>query len=228
LQIALVNLEELVSTLDNQVAYWSTTGAGKTFSHPINFAWLDSLSNAQVHILDYGCGYGRTMHLLYEHGYHNLEGVDTASGMFARARQSYPDLTFTLIDSLPLPHMNDSFDVALLFAVLTCIPGDAAQQTLVRELFRTLKPGGLLYISDLLLQTDERNQARYHAFQEKYGTYGVFETGDGDGAVCRHHDRDWLHALVADFEPVYTDEMEVMTMNQHPVCAYQLLVQKPA
>ncbi len=214
-----------MSTLDNQIAYWNTTGASKTFSHPVNFAWLDSLLNSQAHILDYGCGYGRTMHLLYEHGYHNLEGVDSAPGMLARARQSCPDLTFTQIGSLPLPHSDASFDAALLFAVLTCIPGDATQQALVRELFRVLKPGGLLYISDLLLQTDERNLARYHAFQERYGRYGVFETGDG--AVCRHHDKDWLHSLVADFEPVHTDEIEVMTMNQHPVKAFQLLIRKP-
>lgn len=42
----------------------------------------------------------------------------------------------------------------VLFAVLTCIPLDGEQRDLVREISRVLRPGGLLYISDLLLNRD--------------------------------------------------------------------------
>jgi SAM-dependent methyltransferase len=124
-----------------------------------------------------------------------------------------------------LDHGDGSVDVVLLFAVLTCVPSDAGQRELVAELHRVLRPGGLLYLSDLCLQEDQRNRSRYQRFAAKYGTYGVFETGDG--AVCRHQTPDWLHGLLADFDPVATREITVETMNGHPARATQLLLTKP-
>ena len=54
------------------------------------------------------------------------------------------------------------------------------------EIRRVLRPGGILYVNDFLLFTDDRNKARYEKFNNKYGEYGVFELPEG--AVCRHHD----------------------------------------
>ncbi|MEV7439075.1 hypothetical protein ACIQJX_28045 [Streptomyces griseoviridis] len=86
----------------------------------------------------------------------------------------------------------------------TCIPGDEAQHRLIAELSRILKSGGILYISDLLLQDDERNRnrnrSRYDRHADHYGSYGVFETGDG--AVCRHHPREWFSTLLAGFQTI--------------------------
>jgi hypothetical protein len=115
-------------------------------------------------------------------------------------------------------------DAVLLFAVLTCIPHDEDQRVLIDELVRVLKPGGILYISDLGLQGDERNRDRYDIFQQKYGVYGVFETGDG--AVCRHHTMEWLRSLVSSCELLATEEVEVVTMNGHHSQAVQLLARK--
>jgi SAM-dependent methyltransferase len=41
------------------------------------------------------------------------------------------------------PCWDACFDVVLLFAVLTCVPGDEAQHRLIAELHRVLRPGGL-------------------------------------------------------------------------------------
>jgi SAM-dependent methyltransferase len=118
-----------------------------------------------------------------------------------------------------------SFDVVLLFAVLTCIPDADAQQALVGELNRVLAPGGLLYISDMVLQDDERNRSRYAARVRQFGTpYGVFATDDG--AVCRHHDIAELRALLSDFDLVGERGIEVATMNGHLSQAVQLLARK--
>lgn len=209
---------------DDQIEYWDNTGVTKTFSHPINFSWLDGLLDSQSRILDYGCGYGRVMDLLYAHGYRNVEGVDFSAQMISRGRQSFPHLSFQVIHSPSLSYSDGFFDAVLLFAVLTCIPHDEAQRALIAELVRVLKPGGILYISDLGLQSDERNQERYRIFQQKYGVYGIFETGDG--AVCRHHDMEWLRSLVSNCELLATEEVEVVTMNGHRSQAIQLLVRK--
>jgi SAM-dependent methyltransferase len=209
----------------NQLAYWNSTGATKTFTHPIDLTWLADLPD-RARILDYGCGYGRLAGLLHSHGTGHVEGADTAPALIDRARQQHPGLTFHLLDNPPqLPHPDASIDAVVLFAVLTCIPTDEGQRQLAAELHRVLRPGGIAYISDLCLQDDQRNINRYQQFAATYGTYGVFETSDG--AICRHHTLAWLHELLRDFAVTTTREITVDTMNGHSVKATQLLATKP-
>jgi SAM-dependent methyltransferase len=211
-----------MATLDNQSGYWNSTGAAKTFGHPVEPSWLERV-DPQAHVLDYGCGYGRLSGVLAELGFTNVEGVDVAPNLIARAREQRPGSRFTLLDTPPmLSHGDGTVDVVLLFAVLTCIPTDAGQRELVGELRRVLRPGGLLYLSDLCLQEDRRNRERYQEFAAKYGVYGVFETSDG--AVCRHHTLDWLHGLLDGFGLVASREIRVDTMNGHPARATQFLL----
>lgn len=206
----------------SQLGYWNTTGAVKTFGHPVEPAWLDRIDR-RARILDYGCGYGRVSGLLAERGFVTVEGLDPASNLIARARELRPDLRFAVLDDPPrLRHDDDSVDAVFLFAVLTCVPADSGQRELVAELRRVLRPGGLLYLSDLCLQDDQRNRDRYDRFAAKYGTHGIFETGDG--AVCRHHTLDWLHTLFSGFDVVASREVHVDTMNGHPARATQLLM----
>ncbi|MEU6375213.1 class I SAM-dependent methyltransferase [Streptomyces sp. NPDC046909] len=136
-----------MSDLDSQIPYWDAAAAAKKFTHPLHPPWLDGISRHTA-ILDYGCGYGRSMEELEQHGFGNLTGVDASPEMINRARRLHPTLRFAALDAPPaLPHPDASFDVALLFAVLTCIPGDEAQHRLIAELNRILKPGGILYES---------------------------------------------------------------------------------
>nr|WP_202919571.1 class I SAM-dependent methyltransferase [Streptomyces adustus] len=207
--------------LDSQPAYWDAAATTKTFTHPLHLPWLDDVDR-QAAVLDYGCGYGRTMHALRQQGFTSVCGVDTSPGMISRARALHPTMRFTVLDSPPtLAHPDASIDMVILFAVLTCIPGDDAQRRLASELSRVLRPGGILYLSDLLLQNDERNRDRYARFAERYGTYGVFETGDG--AVCRHHPIDWFTSLLADFEITGARRIAVATMNGHEAEGIQIL-----
>ncbi|MFI6644682.1 class I SAM-dependent methyltransferase [Streptomyces sp. NPDC050504] len=217
--------------LDRQVPYWDAATT-KTFTHPLHLPWLDAVDRRAA-VLDYGCGYGRTMGELQRLGFDDLTGVDVSPGMVERARGLHPGLRFEALDAPPRsPYPDASFDAVLLFAVLTCVPGDAAQRLLVAELERVLRPGGLLYVSDLLLQEDARNRERYRSHAEHYGesgsSYGVFETGDG--AVCRHHAREWLAALLAGFETVDTRTVAVATMNGNGngSTGIQIIARKPA
>ncbi|WP_328887849.1 class I SAM-dependent methyltransferase [Streptomyces sp. NBC_00316] len=213
-----------MSDLDSQTAYWDAAATTKTFTHPLHLPWLDDVDGHAV-ILDYGCGYGRTMQALAQQGFTNLSGVDTSPGMISRARALHPTMHFDVLDAPPtLAHPDASLDVVLLFAVLTCIPGNDAQRRLLGELSRVLKPDGMLYLSDLLLQDDERNRDRYAGFAERYGTYGVFETSDG--TVCRHHPSDRFTSLLADFEIADTRRITVATMNGHESKGIQILARR--
>jgi hypothetical protein len=90
---------------------------------------------------------------------------------------------------------------------------------MIQEADRVLRPGGLLYISDLWLQTDERNIERYVRDQEKYGTYGVFDLPEG--VTVRHHDPVWIEELTSGFEPVALNNINIQTMNGHPAKGFQ-------
>lgn len=215
-----------MSDLDSQTAYWDAAATTKRFTHPLHTPWLDNVERSAA-ILDYGCGYGRTLDALEQQGFDNLSGFDTSPGMIARARSLYPSMRFAVLDTPPtIARPEASIDVILLFAVLTCIPSDDAQRLLIGELHRVLKPGALLYLSDLLLQDDQRNRDRYARFAEPYGTYGVFETGDG--AVCRHHPSGWFSSLLTGFETIATRRTTVTTMNGNTSAGLQILARKPA
>lgn len=170
-------------------------------------------------ILDFGCGYGRILGELYKEGYDKLIGLDFSPAMIATARAQYPEIAFEQIESPTIPLPDASVDGVLLFSVLTCIPTDEGQRELLKEVNRVLSRGGLLYISDLWLQTDERNLTRYERDEQKYGVYGVFDLPEG--VTVRHHDAKWIETLTSDFTTVALDEIEVVTMNGNPAKAFQ-------
>jgi SAM-dependent methyltransferase len=206
-----------------QLTYWNAEGATKTFSHPLDCSWLGELDRRDL-VLDYGCGYGRLTSELLASGFENVAGVDISATLVDRARREHPGARYTVLDSPPCLHHDDrSVDAVLLFAVLTCLPADADQQSLATELQRVLRPGGLLYLSDYCLQDDARNQVRYRRYAGKYGLHGVFEAGDG--AVFRHHTREWLESLFEGFSLRTGRTVPSHTLNGHPAEVTQLLLQ---
>lgn len=205
--------------LDSQFEYWNTAGAQKSFAHPLNLQLLSQWISPASRILDYGCGYGRCLGELLNAGYSNLIGFDFSPAMIAAARARFPEITFQEVQSSTIPLPDACVDAALLFSVLTCMPTNDGQRALLGELHRVLKPGRLLYISDLCLQTDERNLIRYVRDEQKYGVYGVFDLPEG--VTVRHHDPEWIKTLTKDFDVLSLDRIEVRTMNGNPAKAFQ-------
>jgi SAM-dependent methyltransferase len=206
--------------LDLQLDYWNRVGPTKPFAHPVNLERLSSWIVPTSRILDFGCGYGRALGFLHSNGYTNLIGMDPAAAMIAAARQSFPTIEFAALNDFRnsgLPAA--SVDAVLLFAVLTCVPGNDAQRGIIAEITRVLRPRGLLYVSDMFLQKDERNVERYAAFEKKYGVYGVFDLREG--VTVRHHDPTWIVELTTEYELLALDEIQVQTMNGHPTTAFQ-------
>jgi SAM-dependent methyltransferase len=206
--------------LDVQIDYWDRIGPSKPFAHPVNLARLKEYVDPAGRILDFGCGYGRVAGFLWSHGYRSVIGVDPAAAMVAAARERFPALEFRVLDNAPHVEVPDAaVDAVLLFAVLTCVPGDAGQRAIMQEVTRVLAPGGLLYLSDLWLQTDRRNIARYEAGRARHGTYGVFDLPEG--VTVRHHDRRWIEELTRGFDRVAVDELQLPTMNGNTADGFQ-------
>jgi len=225
----------MIQPASAQVNYWDRVAHEKRFSHPLRVEWLERyLKNPRAAILDYGCGYGRTLAELSVAGYENPFGVDFSEAMLARARVAILRTNELQTNSLSpglarndghsLPFKNDSFDAVLLFAVLTCIPDNNEQRYLLAEVERVLRPGGLLYVSDVLINNDQRNRERYDRDAERFGCYGVFELPEG--VVVRHHEREWIDELTSPFQQLEFEPFTVTTMNGNASAAFQYLGRK--
>ena len=210
----------------SQLAYWDAAAQSKTFTHPLDRALLESRVGRDALIVDYGCGYGRLVGALHGAGFTRLLGVDFSPAMVERARRECPGLAFDVVTNAGLSLADASVDAALLFAVLTCVPEDAAQQAIVAELSRVLRPGGILYLSDYPLQPDERSVERYRRFAEHGLAYGCFQTDDG--AWVRHHAAEWMDQLFAGFHREAQTSIELVTMNGHRAAGLQAIYRKPA
>lgn len=208
-----------LTDINNQTEYWNKVAREKEFTHPINTALLQTHLPFNSRILDYGCGYGRVCQLLADSGYGNVLGVDSSSAMIERGRELHPELALEVLPASGLLYPQHSFDAVVLFSVLTCIPTDAGQQTLLKNLKKILRPGGFIYISDLVLQDDERNQERYQQNQKEFGVYGIFRLPEG--TVVRHLSTEWIGTLTSDFDRLKMIELEVVTMNGHKAKAFQ-------
>lgn len=203
-----MNIDKQVS---HQEKYWDEVAEEKDFPTPFPLAEFKKHINPKMNILDVGCGYGRTLSKLHENGFKNLTGVDYSEQMIKRGLRSYPHFNLIKNNGDDLPFPDKSFDAVLLIGVLTSNIQTKKQQELILEISRVLKDNGLIYISDFLLNNDQRNLQRYQKFKDKYGVYGVFELPEG--AVLRHHTIQHFLKLTEDYKKLYFKNTIFDTMN---------------
>lgn len=196
----------------NQQTYWDKAASEKEFTTPFRLDRFKFHVPEKSSILDVGCGYGRTLNELYQAGFTKICGIDFSQKMIERGKRLYPHLDFKKCTG-HFSFEDDTFDAVVLIAVLTCIVKDKDQVQLLDEIERVLKPGGILYINDFLINQDQRNMDRYQFYQKMYGTYGVFELDEG--AVLRHHTMDHFFRLTGNFEERQFEKMVYTTMNNH-------------
>ena len=207
-----------------QKEYWNSVSEKKEFTTPFQAKEFAKYVKRDSCILDVGCGYGRTLDELYHNGYHNLIGIDFSSGMIERGKQRFPYLDLRVKEDTEIDLPDARVDAVILFAVLTCIRTNEEQEQLFSEIKRVLKPRGILYVNDFLLNTDDRNLSRYEEFKEIYGIYGVFELPEG--AVCRHHDETWIKQLLKDFSEREYEHLTFTTMNGHKSNGFYFIGEK--
>jgi ubiquinone/menaquinone biosynthesis C-methylase UbiE len=207
-----------------QKAYWDKVATEKNFTLRPDFHLLETGIDKDAFIVDYGCGYGRTLEEFYRAGYRNMLGLDFSGEMIARGQKAFPYLNLQIVENVHTNLPDNSVDMVLLFALLTCIKENEEQQKLMKEIRRMLKPGGWVYVIDFLLNDDERNKNRYAAFAEKYGVYGVFDLPEG--AILRHHEESYVKRLMKDFTIIRFEKTENKTMNGHLSNGFVLMAHK--
>lgn len=197
--------------MKNQEKYWDEVAEEKKFPTPFQLKEFEKYVSPEKSILDVGCGYGRTLSELYDQGFKNLTGVDFSQGMINRGLELNPQINLLKNDGDKLPFSDDKFDAVLLIAVLTCTANPQKQENIISEISRVLKKDGILYINDYLINDNQRNVERYQKYQEKYGTYGVFELPEG--AVLRHHTPEYIFNLTKDYKELIFEKTIYNTMN---------------
>lgn len=115
-----------------------------------------------MRVIDAGCGGGRNLVYFFRNGY-DISGVDTDPAAIrsvrAVAKRLAPELPETNFSAEPVEEMAfpDAFaDVVLSSAVLHFAKDDEHFDRMVREMWRVLRPGGLLFCrlaSDIGMET---------------------------------------------------------------------------
>lgn len=195
----------------NQETYWDSVAGIKEFTVKFYPEMIAGLVPENAPLLDFGCGYGRTLQELDRLGYTSLHGLDISAKMLEIASARLPGVKFSRCANFKIPYPDAFFSGVLLIGVLTSIQSSADQELLLSELIRVLKPGGVIYAGDFLLNTDERNLKRYSQFEQKYHQYGVFEPEPG--VVLRHHSVDYILKLFSNFELIEFKQTVHRTMN---------------
>ena len=103
------------------------------------------LSRSQA--LDFGCGVGRLTRALSKH-FQRCCGVDISEKMISMARElnaSFPNCEFLLNDRPDLSALpSDSYDLVYTARVLQHLPRPSLVEHFIRELYRLVRPDGLL------------------------------------------------------------------------------------
>lgn len=191
--------------------YWDEIAEEKEFPTPFLMAQFKKHVTKEMKILDVGCGYGRILNELHENGFDNLTGVDYSHAMIKRGLRLYPNLNLVKNKGDDLPFSDNTFDAVILIGVLTSNIQNEHQKELILEISRVLTDQGILYISDFLLNNDERNLNRYQKYEDRYGIYGVFKLPEG--VVLRHHTPEHILNLTEDYQELYFEKTIFNTMN---------------
>ncbi len=83
--------------------------------------------------------------------------------MLNRGKREFPYLQFVQ-SSESLPFDGNTFDAVILFGVLCSVVYEEAQIDLINEIKRVLKPDGIIYLNDFLINTSIHYKLRYKRF----------------------------------------------------------------
>lgn len=99
--------------------------------------------------LDVGCGQGAYVERLRADGF-DVSGIDFSAGQIAFAARRLGDGGLVRVGSvLQIPAPDASYDFAYTINVLHHLPSVEDQRRAFTELFRVLKPGGLLFVHEI-------------------------------------------------------------------------------
>ena len=174
------SIEEIRARFDNDVERFSNleTGQSATMDAPLSLELITQVAAATnpdaAHLLDIGCGAGNyTLKMLSKLPNLNVTLVDLSQPMLDRAVERIQQETSgeiithqSDIRALPLPESH--FDIILAAAVFHHLRDDGDWQNVFAKCYAALKPGGSIWISDLI---DHETPPARTVMWRRYGEY---------------------------------------------------------
>ena len=173
-------IKEIKERFDSDVERFSNldTGQVATIDAKISLELLTETSKRIVpnakNLLDIGCGAGNySLKMLTKITDLNCTLVDLSKPMLDKAKERVSAKTNNEVKTIQgdireVDLKENSFDIILAGAVLHHLRDDNDWETAFTKLYRLLKPGGCLMISDLI--TQETNAVNEYIW-ERYGDY---------------------------------------------------------
>ena len=140
-----------------------------------------------MRVVDAGCGHGRNLVYLLREGY-EVFGVDASAEAVASVREMAGDLApglpaanFQVAAVESMPFVDGFADVVVCNSVLHFARGDAHFEAMVGELWRVLRPGGMLFCRLGSVIGACPGMGKEMAFQQAQGAGSdrLYRMGDG-------------------------------------------------
>jgi len=135
-------LKETIETYNNNAQAFEHSRA--SFAQHSVIEHFCSLISGE-NILDLGCGPGRDARIFVDKGY-TVTGINLSQELLQIAQANVPEATFLLMDMRDLSLPDHQFDGVWASASLLHLKKEDISVVL-NNLYRVLKPGGVLYIS---------------------------------------------------------------------------------
>jgi tRNA (cmo5U34)-methyltransferase len=173
-------VEEIRRRFDNDVERFSNleTGQSATIDAPLVLDLITTVAAATnpdaSHVLDIGCGAGNyTLKLLERLPNVDVTLIDLSKPMLDRALQrigavSTGNITALQGDIRGIPLPDQHYSIIMAAAVFHHLRADAEWEAVFGKCYAALKPGGSLWVSDLVAHDDPLVQA---VLWQRYGEY---------------------------------------------------------
>jgi len=139
-------LEQLCLSYDKIAAEYARRSFHELVHKPADREILDIFAaRTRGPVCDLGCGPGQVARYLRDRGL-EMVGVDVSAQMVKEAGRLNPDVTFLQADMRQLPVEDEAWGGIVAFYSLIHL-GRAEVTTVLKELWRVLRPGGQLLVS---------------------------------------------------------------------------------
>lgn len=103
-------------------------------------------------VLDIGCGFGGELRRWLGYGLspNQAIGVDINPDRLRKAQRLGPNILFVFADGKSLPFASESFDIVLLFTVLSSVLDPSHRLNIAKEAWRVLKDNGAVVWYDFI------------------------------------------------------------------------------